>query len=166
MASTQSAGPGGQPGARDVAAPRLAVVLDAPPEPSRTCRVDAPYRVLRIWGLLSGAVDEMRRAKLPSGAAARLQRQLDAVTAELERSVSPALAGELRHLTHHEHAAAPTADELRVEYASLLGWTGGLVVGMLRRLEAAAKRRQVMPLEGSARGGPADCATGPVPGSR
>ena len=42
------------------------------------------------------------------------------------------LAGELRHLIRQRQAAAPTADELRVEYASLLGWTGGLVIEMLR----------------------------------
>jgi hypothetical protein len=32
------------------------------------------------------------------------------------------------------------ADELRVEYASLLGWTGGLVIGMLSRIEAASAK--------------------------
>jgi hypothetical protein len=37
------------------------------------------------------------------------------------------LAGELRHLIRQRQAVAPTADELRVEYASLLGWTGGLM---------------------------------------
>ncbi len=138
MGDREPAGSGVQPGAHAVTAPRLAVVLDVAPDASRVCRVDAPDRVMRIWGLLSDAHDELRQVSLPPGAAARLQRQLDAVTAELERSVSPALAGELRQLTRHRPAVAPTADELRVEYASLVAWTGGLVIGMLSELEAAS----------------------------
>jgi hypothetical protein len=50
------------------------------------------------------------------------------------------LAGELRHLIRQRQAAAPTADELRVEYASLLGWTGGLVIEMLRQIEVADEK--------------------------
>ena len=34
----------------------------------------------------------------------------------------------------------PAADELRVDYASLLGWTGGLVIGMLSRIEATSAK--------------------------
>jgi hypothetical protein len=50
MASTEPAGPGEQP---DSTAPRLVVVLARDGGESRVCRVDAPDRVLRIWGLLS-----------------------------------------------------------------------------------------------------------------
>ena len=132
--------PGKQPIGQTVTAPRLAVVLGRPADASRICRVDAPGRVLRIWGLLNHADDELHQASLPPAAAPRLQRQLDALTGELERSVSPALAGELRHLISHSQAAVPTADELRVEYASLLGWTGGLVVGMLSQIEVASEK--------------------------
>ena len=71
---------------------------------------------------------------------ARLQRQLDALTAELERSLSPALAGELHHLVGRKVGAELTADELRVEYASLLAWTIGLVVGILTQLEVASAK--------------------------
>jgi proteasome activator-like protein len=133
------AGPG-KPGGRAVTAPRLAVVLGRSADASRICRVDAPGRVLRIWALLYHADDELHQASLAPAAAPRLQRQLDALTGELERSVSPELAGELRHLIRHSQAAAPTADELRVEYASLLGWTGALVIEMLSQIEVACKR--------------------------
>ena len=34
----------------------------------------------------------------------------------------------------------PTADELRVEYASLLGWIGGLVIEMLSQMEVASEK--------------------------
>ena len=36
----------------------------------------------------------------------------------------------------------PTADELRIEYATLLGWTAGLVVAILSQLEAASAKTE------------------------
>ena len=71
---------------------------------------------------------------------ARLQRQLDALTAELERSLSPALAAELHHLVGRKTGAELTAGELRVEYATLLSWTIGLVIGILTELEVASAK--------------------------
>lgn len=140
MNSTEPAERGRAPGVRVAAAPRLAVVLPGPADASHICRVDAPDRVLRIWALLNDAGNELHQVQLPPPAAARLQRQLDALTAELARSLSPALAGELHHLIPRSGAAAPTADELRVRYASLLGWTGGLVIEMLGQIEVASAK--------------------------
>jgi hypothetical protein len=45
-----------------------------------------------------------------------------------------------RRLWCDRDAVVPTADELRVEYASLLGWTGGLVTEMLSQIEAASAK--------------------------
>lgn len=104
---------------------------------SGVCRVDAPDRVLRIWAMLSNANGELRQASLRPEARARLRRQLGACIAELERSLSPALAGELHRIIDGDKDAELTADELRVEYASLLAWTIGLVIGILSQLEAA-----------------------------
>ena len=127
MASTEPAGPGEQP---DSTAPRLVVVLARDGGESRVCRVDAPDRVLRIWALLNNASEELRQVDLPAGAAERLERQLGAFTAELERSVSPALGRELHELFPPREASAATARELRIEYAGLLGWVGSLVIGI------------------------------------
>ena len=137
MASTEPAGPGGQP---DSTAPRLVVVLARDGGESRVCRVDAPDRVLRIWALLNNASGELRQVDLPAGAAERLERQLGAFTAELERSVSPALGRELHELFPPREAGAATARELRIEYAGLLGWAGSLVIGILSQVQAAAAR--------------------------
>ena len=52
-----------------------------------------------MWCLLNAAHQELHQVRLPPQAAPRLQHLLEAVRADLERSVSPALAGELRHLT-------------------------------------------------------------------
>lgn len=140
MGGTGSAGPGEQPAVEVTRPPRLAVLIGRSADASRVCRVDSPDRLLRIWALLNSADDELHQVTLPPGAEARLQRQFDAFVAELERSLSPALAGELRRLVSRTEATAPTADELRLEYVSLLGWTGGLVIAMLSQLEAASAR--------------------------
>jgi hypothetical protein len=71
---------------------------------------------------------------------ARLQRQFGALTAELERSLSPALAGELHRIIDRDKDTELTADELRVEYATLLAWTIGLVIEILTQLEAASAK--------------------------
>jgi hypothetical protein len=89
-----------------------------------------------MWFLLNAADQELHQVTLPPEAAPRLQHLLDTVRADLERSVSPALADELRQLTSWP-AGARGLDELRVECVSLLGWTGGLVLAMLGQLEAA-----------------------------
>ncbi len=140
MNGTGPAGAGEQPAAEVTRPPRLAVLIGRSADASRICRVDSPDRLLRIWALLNSADDELHHVTLPPGAEARLQRQFDAFVAELERSLSPALAGELRHLVGRTTDTVPTADELRLEYVSLLGWTGGLVIAMLGQLEVASAR--------------------------
>ena len=140
MGGTEPAGPGGQPDAGAVTPPRLAVIVGRAADAGRVCRVDAPDRVLRIWAMLASADGELHQAILRPGAVARLQRQLDALTAELERSLSPALAGELHHLVGRKAGTELTADELRVEYATLLSWTIGLVIGFLTELEVASAK--------------------------
>ena len=134
------AGPGDKPGAQVVTPPRLAVIMDRPAVAGRVCRVDAPDRVLRIWALLTSANVELHQANLRPEAVLRLQRQLDALIAELERSLSPALVGELHHLVGPKPGPGLTADELRVEYATVLSWTIGLVIGILTELEVASAK--------------------------
>ena len=144
MDGTRPAAPAGhpevEPDAEAVSAPCLAVVMNRPTDASRICRVDAPDRVLRIWAMLWNADGELRQASLRPEMTARLQRQLDALTAELEKSLSPALAGELHRIIDRDKDAELTASELRVEYAALLAWTIGLVIEILTQLEAAGTK--------------------------
>jgi len=114
---------------------RPAVVLGGPAGSPCACRVEEPDRLLRVLGMLSAASEELHKVKLPPEAVAGLQRQLKAAIAELEQSVSPALVDELDYLTRQNGTAPATASELRVEYASVLGWTGGLVIAMLDQLQ-------------------------------
>jgi hypothetical protein len=117
---------------------RPVVVLGSPPGAPGACRVEEPDRLLRVWGMLSAASEELHKVKLPPEAVARLQRQLKTAIAELEHSVSPALAGELDYLTRQNDPTPATTSELRIEYASLLGWTSGLVIAMLDQLQEGA----------------------------
>lgn len=140
MGGTRPAGPVGQPETGIVTPPRLAVVMGKSADASRICRVDAPDRVLRIWAMLSSANSELYESNLEPDLRMRLQRQLGALTTELERSLSPALAGELHRIIDREMDTEFTPDELRVEYAALLAWTISLVVGILSEIEAASAK--------------------------
>jgi hypothetical protein len=140
MDGAASARTGQQPADDHAAAPRLAIVLGRHDGSGRVGRVEAPGRVLRMWSLLNNAEEELHRVRLPMGAEARLGRQLETVTAELERSVSPILAGELRRLVGRGGTVPLTLAELRVDYAGVLGWTGGLVIAMLDQLATAPAR--------------------------
>ena len=126
---------GSQVSERRWAGRRGVIVLDAA-RAGKAYRVEAPDRVLRMFGMLIAARDELDLATVPPEGRARVQRLLEVASAELERSVSLALAGELHDLVRRGEGVPGTA-ELRVEYASLLGWASGLVVAMLDQLAAA-----------------------------
>ncbi len=114
-------------------APRVAIVVGRAGHAGLVYRVESPDRVLRMFGLLTAARDELDLTAMPPQGLARVQRLLGNVRAELDRSVSPALADELRNLVFLS-SDEPSASELRLEYASLLGWASGLVVAMLDAL--------------------------------
>lgn len=72
-------------------------------------KVDARDRVLRALAMLRACDEELHQvAGLPPGATARLERQPQAVRAELQRSLSPALADELWHLVRLDRTTPPT----------------------------------------------------------
>ncbi|MGE5292975.1 MAG: proteasome activator [Micromonosporaceae bacterium] len=116
--------------------PRVVIEVGRSARSGKTYRVEAPDRILRIFGLLTEARSELDLTAMPPETRERLQRMLEAVSAEIERSVSPPLAQEFHSLIHRGRGAQGTA-ELRIEYASLLGWASGLVVAMLDQLSAA-----------------------------
>ena len=134
----QASGP--DPAAGMTGCAGLAIVLDKSHAVKPDYRVDAPDRVLRAWAMLNSADAELRDADLPAAAVQRLGRQLEAITAELCRSLSPALARECRLLACPAGSAPADLRELRLGYAGILGWTGGLVGGMLGQLKAARER--------------------------
>ena len=70
----------------------------------------------------------------------RLQRQLQAIRRELEDTVSPPLAAELRRILPSQDEA-PSAGALRIECTVLLSWADSLTMQMLSTLEAARKHQ-------------------------
>jgi hypothetical protein len=95
--------------------------------------------------MLNASDQELHQVSLAAGTESRLGRQLHALAAELERSLSPALTAELQHLLRPGRPEELTPAELRVEYAGVLGWTGGLIVAILAQLEKARLRAGAMP---------------------
>jgi len=136
-----AAGTGGRAAARRPPAagpgPRVAVALGPVAGIGSRYRVLAPARVLRMWALLNQASQEISGHDPPPEAVGRLHGLFVAVTRELRRSFSPALTGELDQLIGRFGDDADAA-QVRIEYASLLGWLGGLVISMLSELDTAA----------------------------
>ncbi len=94
--------------------------------------------VLRMRTVLIAADRELHQPPaLSPDVLPRLRRSLQVVRTELTRSVSGSLATELRDLLPPQPASA-SMDELRVECAGLLGWTGGLVMAILDQVQLAA----------------------------
>jgi len=129
---------GQQPAGPDLAGPatRVVVALGRPTDGPQACRVESPERVMRVWEMLSEAGEGLQPATMAPAGLARVQRLLGSARAELQRSVSPALVRELRQLIDCSEAER-SASEVRIEYASVLGWLSGLVAGMYSQLQDA-----------------------------
>lgn len=125
----------------DAAVPvrRFAVIVGEGAGDSSACRIEAPGRLLRLRSLLNAAHEQIDRAALPPEGVPRLQRQLQAIRRELENTVSPPLAAELRRILPPPDEA-PSAGALRIECAVLLSWTDSLAMQMLSELEVARAR--------------------------
>jgi hypothetical protein len=95
--------------------------------------------LLRVWALLQATHEQINRAALPPEGMPGLQRQLRVIRHELENTVSPPLAAELRRLAPPRDEA-PSAAGLRIECALLTSWAGSLTVQMLSALGAARER--------------------------
>lgn len=117
---------------------RVVVELARPDRGNGSYRIEEPDRVLRMWCLLKEVAEEPGIVALPPESEVRVQRLLTRVSEELERAVSPDLADELHRLLGWGETG-PDVTHVRVAYASLLGWAGGLAVGMLNQIESAAE---------------------------
>lgn len=109
---------------------------DDEPADGTACVIEAPDRLLRVWSLLQATQDDIAHAALPPAGMPRLQRQLHAIRRELENTVSPPLAAELRRIAPLRDEA-PSPAGLRIECAVLTSWAGSLTIQMLSTLEAA-----------------------------
>ena len=132
----------GRQAANDVPAPprRFVVIVGKPAGDGSACRIEKPDHLLRVWSLLQATYEQLDWAALSPVGVAGLQRQLQALRAELERAVSPPLAAELRRILPPRDEA-PSTGALRIDWAVLLSWSGSLMVETLRALAIASERR-------------------------
>jgi Protein of unknown function (DUF2587) len=120
---------------------RFVVIVGEPGDGGSAFQIEDPARLLRVWSLLRAVLGQLDGATLPPQGMPGLQRQLQAIRREVERTLSPPLAAELRRILP-SHDATPSAGALRIECAALASWVASLVVRMLAVLAAAREPSQ------------------------
>ncbi len=88
----------------------------------------APAKAVRLLGMLSDGLVELRRAGLDDAACDGLAAAYRAALTEVASAVSDALIDELVALHFHPLDRGATLDEIRVAHAQLTGWVNGLLV--------------------------------------
>ena len=99
--------------------------------------VDHPAKVMRIGSMLKQLLEEVRSATLDEASRGRLREIYDTSVRELGSALSPDLQDELSRLVMpFSGSEPPTAAELQIAKAQLVGWLEGLVQGMQAMLFA------------------------------
>lgn len=104
---------------------------------SPTGSVSEPAKVMRIGSMVRQLLEEVRATELDEKGRVRLGEIYDTSIAELATALSPDLATELDNLTSpFGGGEIPTASELRIAQAQLVGWLEGLFHGIQATLFA------------------------------
>ena len=99
----------------------------APPQES----VDSPAKVMRVGTMLKQLLEEVRTADLDEASRDRLRDIYETSVAELGSSLSPDLREELSRLAlPFTDDDVPSAMELQIAQAQLVGWLEGLIQGI------------------------------------
>ena len=113
--------------------------------------VESPGKVMRIGSMIKQLLEEVRQTELDEPSRERLREIYDTSISELSESLSPDLQEELARLAlPFEPDTAPTASELRIAKAQLVGWLEGLFHGIQATLFAQqmAARQQLEQMRG------------------
>lgn len=107
-----------------------------------------PAKIIRIESMVRHLLDEVRSGTLDEAARTRLREIHESSIREVAGAVSPDLSSELERVTSRFSGAAPTAPELRVAEAQLVGWLEGLSHGIqaaifVQEYEAEEERRRL-----------------------
>jgi hypothetical protein len=117
--------------------------------------VTAPAKVMRIGSMVKQLLEEVKGTDLDEASRERLAEIYERSIVELAEALSPDLQEELRMLTlPFKDGVAPTAGEIRVAQAQLVGWLEGLFHGIQATLFAQqlAARQQFEQMRGIAPG--------------
>jgi hypothetical protein len=98
--------------------------------------ISQPAKVMRIGSMVKLLLDEARSAPLDEAGRTRLREIYETSVSELSGALSPDLAQELGRMAIPFSAEIPSASELRVAQAQLVGWLEGLFHGIQASLFA------------------------------
>jgi hypothetical protein len=113
--------------------------------------VDHPAKVMRIGAMMKQLLEELRSMELDEPSRDRLRDIYDTSVSELGAALSPDLRDELGRLAlPFSSAETPSAAELQIAKAQLVGWLEGLVQGMQAMLFAQqmAAQQQLQSMRG------------------
>jgi len=113
--------------------------------------VDHPAKVMRIGAMMKQLLDEVRSATLDEASRGRLREIYDQSVGELGSALSPDLRDELGRLVlPFTGDDVPSAPEIQIAQAQLVGWLEGLVQGMQAMLFAQqmAAQQQLATMRG------------------
>ncbi len=125
--------------------------LEATVQEEVTETVTAPAKVMRIGSMVKQLLEEVKGTELDEASRERLAEIYERSIVELAEALSPDLQQELRMLTlPFKDGIAPTASEIRVAHAQLVGWLEGLFHGIQATLFAQqlAARQQFEQMRG------------------
>lgn len=128
--------------------------------------IDHPAKVMRIGTMLKQLIAEVRSTDLDEASRSRLREIYETSVGEVGSALSPDLREELTRLASpFEQAEPPSAVELRIAKAQLVGWLEGLIQGMKAMLLAQqmSAHQQLQSIRGEL--GPAPSVQGPAGGA-
>jgi hypothetical protein len=111
---------------------------DAGDQEGREEFIEQPAKVMRVGTMLKQLLDEVRSATLDEASRDRLRDIYETSVRELGSALSPDLRDELGRLAlpFADDNAAPSAAELQIAQAQLVGWLEGLIQGIQATLFA------------------------------
>ncbi len=105
--------------------------------------IGEPAKLMRIGGMIKQLLDEVRSAPLDAEARARMADIHERSVRELESGLSPELAAELHRIRlPFADGETPSAPELRVAQAQLVGWLEGVFHGLQAAMAAQQAANQ------------------------
>ena len=118
---------------RDLATVEESANSDGPVEEA----IEHPAKVMRVGTMMKQLLEEVRAASLDEASRDRLKAIYETSVDELGSALSEDLRDELDRLAlSFGEGEAPSADELRIAQAQLVGWLEGLVQGIQATLFA------------------------------
>ena len=136
MRDSSSSGPETQ--RPEVLVPEVADSSEEPvAEPEINETIDHPAKIMRIGTMLKQLLGEVRSTDLDEASRQRLREIYETSVGEVGAALSPDLREELGRLASpFDESETPSAVELQIAKAQLVGWLEGLIQGMKAMLLA------------------------------